>query len=114
MLVFAIFAFPLLNSVPRLVRDQAFKALEMFTKKIHAYATNMVRFFNCAGRTRSILLYQPETAANKDGEVALGSTGSVSTTLVSSAAGAAGSLAGWAISGISKKVRCGLVDSSMC
>jgi hypothetical protein len=44
MLVIAIFAFPLPNSVPRLVRDQAFKALDMFTKKIHEYATNMVRF----------------------------------------------------------------------
>ena len=29
---------------PRLVRDQAFKALDMFTKKIHEYATNLVRF----------------------------------------------------------------------
>jgi SCY1-like protein 1 len=35
--------FPLLNVVLRLVRDQAFKALDLFTKKIHAYATDMVR-----------------------------------------------------------------------
>jgi hypothetical protein len=61
-----------------------------------------------AGRNLIYLVYQPETAANKDGEVALGNTGPVPTALVSSAAGAAGSLAGWAISSISKKVRCGL------
>jgi hypothetical protein len=55
------------------------------------------------GRQNSTYLSsQPETAANKDEEVVLNNTGSVPTALVSSAAGAAGSLAGWAISSISK------------
>jgi hypothetical protein len=61
----------------------------------------------CAGR-KSRFSCQPDTAANKDGEVTLGSNGPVPTALVGSAAGAAGAFAGWAISGISKKVRSGL------
>jgi len=54
MLVILNFAFPLPNYVQRLVRDQAFKALEIFSKKIHAYATDMVRFLE---RFRRILIY---------------------------------------------------------
>jgi len=46
---------------------------------------------------------QPETAVNKDQETILNTSVPVPT-LVNSAAGAAGSLAGWAISSISKKV----------
>ncbi len=47
--------------------------------------------------------FQPETAVNKEQETILNTAVPVPT-LVNSAAGAAGSLAGWAISSISKKV----------
>jgi SCY1-like protein 1 len=47
--------------------------------------------------------FQPETAVNKEQDTILNASVPVPT-LVNSAAGAAGSLAGWAISSISKKV----------
>ncbi|KDR75324.1 hypothetical protein GALMADRAFT_226987 [Galerina marginata CBS 339.88] len=72
----------------KLVRDQAFKALELFVKKLEEHVSHM-----------------PETAIVGGAENA-NTTVSVPTqaTLVNSAAGAAGSLAGWAISSLGKKV----------
>ncbi|TDL22586.1 ARM repeat-containing protein [Rickenella mellea] len=74
----------------KLVRDQAFKAMELFIKRLEKHASTM-----------------PETALNETGQpnfvspTALGGQG----TLVNSAAGAAGALAGWAMSSLSKKVK---------
>ncbi|GAW00339.1 armadillo-type protein [Lentinula edodes] len=72
----------------KLVRDQAFKTMELFTKKLESYAATM-----------------PETAAPNPFDqftdpVAATSQG----TLVTSAAGAAGALAGWAMSSIGKRL----------
>ncbi|KAF8070341.1 armadillo-type protein [Lyophyllum atratum] len=57
----------------KLVRDQAFKAVELFVKKLESHAATMVDILKQA-------------------------------TLVTTAAGAAGSLAGWAISSLGKKL----------
>lgn len=90
----------------RLVRDQAFKTMELFTKKLESYAATMVwvSFY----RSNDNLLKsstKPETAAPNPFDqftdpVAATSQG----TLVTSAAGAAGALAGWAMSSIGKRV----------
>lgn len=75
----------------KLVRDQAFKAIELFVKRLEEYAAAM-----------------PETAA-MESDVMPGfnlpptSPGGTNA-LVNSAAGAAGALAGWAISSLGKKV----------
>ncbi|KAI9510088.1 armadillo-type protein [Russula earlei] len=71
------------------VRDQAFKAVAMFVQILEEHAKKM-----------------PETTLAGDGSSTPGlgpPDGSTETTLVSSAAGAAGALAGWAISSIGKK-----------
>ncbi|KAG7090905.1 hypothetical protein E1B28_009982 [Marasmius oreades] len=77
----------------KLVRDQAFKAMELFVKKLETYVATL-----------------PETALNHldkfGGENAIVSG---QTTLVNSAAGAAGALAGWAMSSLGKR----LVSSDM-
>ncbi|KAI0031234.1 armadillo-type protein [Vararia minispora EC-137] len=73
----------------KLVRDQAFKAVDLFIKRIEAHAASM-----------------PETVANGDAASPLG-LGFVApngqATITSTAAGAAGALAGWAISSLSGK-----------
>ncbi|KAG6857787.1 hypothetical protein H0H87_004203 [Tephrocybe sp. NHM501043] len=68
----------------KLVRDQAFKAIELFVKRLESHAATM-----------------PENSLSDTAE----GTGIPhdSTTLVTTAAGAAGSLAGWAISSFGKK-----------
>ncbi|KAB5588327.1 N-terminal kinase-like protein [Ceratobasidium theobromae] len=83
----------------KLVRDQAFRAMELFVKRVEAYAAQM-----------------PEAAAPDDPQsiisgISLGGvTGNTSTAagssaaLVTSAAGAAGALAGWAISSLGRKL----------
>ncbi|PPQ70522.1 hypothetical protein CVT26_013980 [Gymnopilus dilepis] len=70
----------------KLVRDQAFKALELFVKKLEEYVSHM-----------------PETAAPSNVE-GINGIAPVPATLVTSAAGAAGSLAGWAISSLGRKI----------
>ncbi|KAF8160923.1 hypothetical protein B0H34DRAFT_698710 [Crassisporium funariophilum] len=70
----------------KLVRDQAFKALELFVKKLEEYTALM-----------------PETAIVNEVENLVGPV-PVPATLVNTAAGAAGSLAGWAISTLGKKL----------
>ncbi|KAI0768728.1 ARM repeat-containing protein [Trametes elegans] len=84
----------------KLVRDQAFKAMELFMKKLEEHAATM-----------------PETAGPEI-EIIPGSSltlngGSSNNTLVNSAAGAAGALAGWAISSIGKKLAAGDLQSQM-
>ncbi|KAH9044179.1 armadillo-type protein [Lactarius hengduanensis] len=73
----------------KIVRDQAFKAVAMLVQILEEHAAKM-----------------PETAVVGDGPTLGLSTpnGGAEATLVSSAAGAAGALAGWAISSIGKKV----------
>ncbi|KAH9962010.1 hypothetical protein BGW80DRAFT_1438713 [Lactifluus volemus] len=76
----------------KVVRDQAFRAVAMLVQILEEHAAKM-----------------PETALAGDGPHSLGLSapnGGAETTLVSSAAGAAGALAGWAISSIGKKVSC--------
>ncbi|KAH9037090.1 armadillo-type protein [Lactarius pseudohatsudake] len=72
----------------KIVRDQAFKAVAMLVQILEEHAAKM-----------------PETAVVGDGPTLGLSTpnGGAEATLVSSAAGAAGALAGWAISSIGKK-----------
>ncbi|KAH8997699.1 armadillo-type protein [Lactarius hatsudake] len=72
----------------KIVRDQAFKAVAMLVQILEEHAAKM-----------------PETALVGDGPTLGLSTpnGVAEATLVSSAAGAAGALAGWAISSIGKK-----------
>ncbi|TFY81796.1 hypothetical protein EWM64_g2211 [Hericium alpestre] len=73
----------------KIVRDQAFKAVELFMKRLETHAATM-----------------PETVLDDDKSINLASftspTANGQTTLASSAAGAAGALAGWAISSIGK------------
>ncbi|KAJ3517647.1 hypothetical protein NLJ89_g377 [Agrocybe chaxingu] len=71
----------------KLVRDQAFKALELFTKRLEEHVAHM-----------------PETAIVPNGVEAITAAPPVATTLANSATGAAGSLAGWAISSLGKKL----------
>lgn len=83
----------------KLVRDQAFKAMELFVKKLEEHAASM-----------------PETAIPENDAMPPGflpPTSPGSNTLVSSAAGAAGALAGWAISSLGKKLAAGELQSSM-
>jgi len=71
------------------VRDQAFRAVAMFVQILEEHAAKM-----------------PDTTLAGDGTLNLGlgtSNGGADATLVSSAAGAAGALAGWAISSIGRK-----------
>ncbi|PCH43923.1 ARM repeat-containing protein [Wolfiporia cocos MD-104 SS10] len=83
----------------KLVRDQAFKAMELFVKKLEEHAATM-----------------PETV-EADSESALpgflppASPGP--NTLVNTAAGAAGALAGWAMSSLSKKLAAADLQSTM-
>ncbi|KAF8995451.1 hypothetical protein BDQ17DRAFT_1365619 [Cyathus striatus] len=69
----------------KLVRDQAFKALDLFIKKLEAHAATM-----------------SEAAVVEPSDIHITSTGQG--TLVNSAAGAAGALAGWAITSLGKKL----------
>jgi len=65
----------------KLVRDQAFKAVELSVKKLENHAATM-----------------PETAINENSDTLSLPVLAGQATLVNSAAGAAGALAGWAIS----------------
>ncbi|KAK7057436.1 kinase domain-containing protein [Favolaschia claudopus] len=68
----------------KLVRDQAFKAVDLFVKRLESHVASM-----------------PETAAPEASE-SLGITSPAQATLVNSAAGAAGVLAGWAMTSLGK------------
>ncbi|KAG7449615.1 ARM repeat-containing protein [Guyanagaster necrorhizus] len=80
---------PAMLDKEKLVRDQAFKAMEIFVKKLETHAATM-----------------PETILSDPGDRVSNSSApaSVETTLVNSAAGAAGALAGWAVSSLGKRL----------
>ncbi|CCL98356.1 uncharacterized protein FIBRA_00351 [Fibroporia radiculosa] len=83
----------------KLVRDQAFKAMELFVKKLEEHAAAM-----------------PETVESENDPTALGflpANVPGSSTLVNSAAGAAGALAGWAISSLGRKLAAADLQSTM-
>ncbi|KAG6829451.1 hypothetical protein H0H92_004511 [Tricholoma furcatifolium] len=71
----------------KLVRDQAFKAVQLFVARLEKYAATM-----------------PETSLSETADGSLPLASSEPATLVTTAAGAAGSLAGWAISSLGKKL----------
>ncbi|KAJ7594647.1 hypothetical protein C8J56DRAFT_927286, partial [Mycena floridula] len=83
----------------KLVRDQAFKAVDLFVKKLEAHVATM-----------------PETAGPEATDPLAGFTGASAGapgTLVNSAAGAAGALAGWAISSLGKRLAATDMQSTM-
>ncbi|KAL5484849.1 CEX1 [Sanghuangporus weigelae] len=81
----------------KLVRDQAFKAMELFVKKLETHAASM-----------------PEIVLNVNGQPNVPLPGPVGqNALVSSAAGAASTLAGWAMTSLSKKLVPGDLQSVM-
>ncbi|KAF5370779.1 hypothetical protein D9758_002135 [Tetrapyrgos nigripes] len=83
----------------KLVRDQAFKAMEMFVKKLETYTATL-----------------PETALAPGSEQSAEAATAASTiqgALVSSAAGAAGSLAGWAMTSIGKRLAASDLQSTI-
>ncbi|KAJ3480112.1 hypothetical protein NLI96_g8583 [Meripilus lineatus] len=85
----------------KLVRDQAFKAMELFIKKVEEHAATM-----------------PETVEDEPLPFGLpvaspGQAGQVPGGLVNSAAGAAGALAGWAITSLGKKLAATDLQSTM-
>ncbi|KAI4521517.1 ARM repeat-containing protein [Schizophyllum commune Loenen D] len=81
----------------RLVRDQAFKAMELYVKKLEKHAETM---------PESVLPPpgSPEALAAANGSSV--QAPSIQYTMASTAAGAAGSLAGWAMSSITSRVCC--------
>jgi SCY1-like protein 1 len=100
----------------KLVRDQAFRAMEMFVNRLESIAASMaslcvLRFSSEAHRRK-----QPETAivpgtpSHQANGTSYSSSSSPAThpvglpTLPTSAAGAAGALAGWAMTSFAKKV----------
>ncbi|SJK97742.1 uncharacterized protein ARMOST_00995 [Armillaria ostoyae] len=79
---------PAMLDKEKLVRDQAFKAMEVFVKKLETHAATM-----------------PETILSEPGDtLGTNAPAPVETTLVNSAAGAAGALAGWAVSSLGKRL----------
>ncbi|EJD37516.1 ARM repeat-containing protein [Auricularia subglabra TFB-10046 SS5] len=86
----------------KLVRDEAFTAVAAFIKRLEAHAATM-----------------PETVLQPEGAPAVGATAyssgpsTTSEALVNSATGAAGALAGWAISSLGKKLAAGDLVSAM-
>ncbi|KAH9858547.1 ARM repeat-containing protein [Lenzites betulinus] len=84
----------------KLVRDQAFKAMELFIKKLEEHAATM-----------------PETAAPETeiipGALSLPLNGASANPLVNSTASAAGALAGWAISSIGKRLAASDLQTTM-
>jgi SCY1-like protein 1 len=101
----------------KLVRDQAFKAMDIFIKRLETIAASMVRPFSrsvtwvpCAPQPETV--QPPGSATQLNGSsVAYSSSSAPSTpsmglsALPTSASGAAGALAGWAMTNFAKKVR---------
>ncbi|KAI0344760.1 ARM repeat-containing protein [Trametopsis cervina] len=86
-------AFALVDS-EKLVRDQAFKAIQLFVKRLEDHSATMT-----------------ESAISEGDIPPIPAQGS--SALVNSAAGAAGALAGWAISSLGKKLTTGDLQSTM-
>ncbi|CAE6535679.1 unnamed protein product [Rhizoctonia solani] len=82
----------------KLVRDQAFRAMDLFVKRVEAHAAQMPE--TAPEDPQSIIGGFPLGGASGTTSAAGGS----SATLVTSAAGAAGALAGWAISSLGRKL----------
>ncbi|KAH9940496.1 uncharacterized protein BXZ73DRAFT_42907 [Epithele typhae] len=80
----------------KLVRDQAFKAMELFMKKLEEHAATM-----------------PETVDTTSEMPQVQINGTTSAELVNSAAGAAGALAGWAITSLGKRLATTELQSTM-
>ncbi|KAH8108102.1 hypothetical protein BXZ70DRAFT_36637 [Cristinia sonorae] len=83
----------------KLVRDQAFKAMQLFIKKLEDHAATM-----------------PETMVVPDGPASIVNAVTQnpgSGTLVNTAAGAAGALAGWAITSLGKSLAAADLQSTM-
>ncbi|PFH52048.1 hypothetical protein AMATHDRAFT_141131 [Amanita thiersii Skay4041] len=91
---------PTMVDKEKLVRDQAFKAIDLFVKRLENHAAEMVIRSLIYSLLLISLCSQPETAATNPEEVQPGA----STGLVNTAAGAAGVLASWAITSLGKKV----------
>ncbi|KAF8629253.1 hypothetical protein AX17_005832 [Amanita inopinata Kibby_2008] len=79
----------------KLVREQAFKAIDLFVKRLESHAVKM-----------------PEIAATDTGD-ALAQPLQGQTGLVNTAAGAAGALAGWAITSLGKKLAASDLQSTI-
>ncbi|ODO05374.1 SCY1 protein kinase [Cryptococcus wingfieldii CBS 7118] len=77
----------------KLVRDQAFKAVDMFMAKITSIAESMPKSSNPDGHAA----YPPVTSLSSNSTLPTSSANTVST-----ASSAAGALAGWALTGLSK------------
>ncbi|KAG9031938.1 hypothetical protein FRB95_002074 [Tulasnella sp. JGI-2019a] len=89
---------PSLVDKEKLVRDQAFKAFEVYMKAVEAYAATLpVTVLGPEGSSSSTM---GTNGMPSPGAVAVGYTGAAA----GAAAGAAGALAGWAMSSISKKL----------
>ncbi|TFK44506.1 hypothetical protein BDQ12DRAFT_673119 [Crucibulum laeve] len=80
----------------KLVRDQAFKAVELFVKKLEQHAAMM-----------------PDTVISEGESSASAGPLPAPDSIVNSAAGAAGALAGWAISSLGKKLATSELQSAM-
>jgi len=94
------------------VRDQAFKAIDMFVKRVEHLVVGMVRLLSSASSD-----VQPDTvlapATSPSGQsAALPDVAATAPGLATTAGGAAGALAGWAFSSLGKKVRCRLRGES--
>lgn len=94
----------------RLVREQAFRAMHMFMQRLTAMVEDMVS--RGISSREKYLLSQPDTVLSSESQSsAFGPVTTTSTAngtgqagLVNSATGAAGALAGWAISSLSKQL----------
>ncbi|KAG8744486.1 hypothetical protein FRC10_010051 [Ceratobasidium sp. 414] len=84
----------------KLVREQAFKALEMYIKKVEIYAATLPDTVAVPESAQSMPGGLPMPGGFGNTPTAAGS----SAALVTSAAGAAGALAGWAISSLGRKL----------
>lgn len=88
----------------KLVRDQAFRAMELFVKRVEAYASQLPETA-APEDPQSIVGGLPLGSGLGNASTAAGSTAAGSSAaLVTSAAGAAGALAGWAISSLGRKL----------
>ncbi|QRV93771.1 kinase-like protein [Ceratobasidium sp. AG-Ba] len=84
----------------KLVREQAFKAMELFVKKVEVYASTLPETVAVPESTQSV----PGGTSPPGGFGSSPAPTGSSAALVTSAAGAAGALAGWAISSLGRKL----------
>ena len=89
--------------------------MELFLKKLEEHAAAMVSLLSSLAPCSTIdTPAQPETAAAEENEMPqVQLNGSSPNALVNSAAGAAGALAGWAISSLSRQIASGTLQSTV-